>query len=285
MLSLRHSWLGVAAFSVACSSDPGGAPPSGVEPAAGDTDNNAPVTKDPIGPAPDPSPGTQAQPDAAAPDAAPVGESSCYGPLASALFCSGFESTDMKPWLPGGTGGTATRVTTPAFLGMGALHGASTVKGGAGQLYANVLGGKTSGALYMRGHVYVPSNPAISGTTILAYGESTPPYGGVSLVLLPNQGVQVTVNPGSLAVKSPSVKLPYDKWVCVQIATTISETAGSVTFSIDGATAGHATGINTLPGRGFEIVSAGVVYTPPTQAPVETFVDELAVDTSPIACP
>ena len=116
-------------------------------------------------------------------DAGLPGDSACYGPLARVLFCDGFEAPGLPGWTSYFHDGRADRITTGTFRGTGALRSRNSLPGGGGAIYVDALGGRTSGHLYLRAYLYVPSSYAAQGVSALVLGESVQPLGGLSLVL------------------------------------------------------------------------------------------------------
>jgi hypothetical protein len=222
-------------------------------------------------------------------DAGRPGDSACYGLLGARLICEGFEASVIPGiWGPTTMNGSATRVGSPAYRGLGALEGRITAAGGKGFIGRPGLGARTSGSLYLRAYLYVGAGPPLRGLTALGlFG----PTGGVS-VLLMDAGVAVVLQPKGAGIEEVVVTasanpyvIPRNAWRCAQFEIGIgAATTGTVRVLVDGQLAVERAGLNTLPVGGYDAVLAGVIYSDPQQEPIQVVVDELVADTSPIPC-
>jgi hypothetical protein len=218
--------------------------------------------------------------DAAGPDAALL---DCTQTHPTAVFCDGFEASDMGPWdYTILERGTAVRTTTRAYRGAASL--AVTTDGSNNYKSARwgaFLPPATTGDLYVRSYQWLPSATTIAGQmSLLVTGNSAPPYPSTSVRLEPGQlVVQVdTVGP----VQTPGA-FPRDRWVCVQLHIAIGAT-GSVSLRLDGDLVVDTGTLDTRVTGGYTHIDVGVHYATNTQPQVEMWIDEVVVDTVPIAC-
>ena len=217
-----------------------------------------------------------------------VGESACYDRFESRLACIGFESDLSAAWWRIETSGEVVSSAERVYVGEGALHASSQGAGSTAFVGHAAFPLVTSGSLYLRSYIYVPSGVALEGVIVHGLSEERDPYGGVSL-LLSDHGLEVDVHPDGPGVSPIFIEsmqaLPRDRWNCLQLQVTVSEDSGAVRLSLNGELiAASATPLATLPASAYRGVSAGLVYADPSQGPVELFVDELVADVMPIPC-
>jgi hypothetical protein len=214
-------------------------------------------------------------------------DSACGRTITDAIFCTGFEDDPLPAgWLTG-MGGDGARVTDNVFRGVGALRTESTETGGAQMLWQDVLGGITSGSIYARAYMYVPSGMT-TNVAILSLGQGESPFQNISLSLAneTNIGAWVRTGGDAVSIAPAGATFPRDTWACLQLEVAVSNTAGRVRFSVNGELQGERGGLDTLPtGPGYSAFTAGVQWTPPDHPPGPTiYIDEIAVGTSPIPC-
>jgi hypothetical protein len=264
-----------------------GAPPP-IDASATDASHPEPDAAPPDAGPPDTGLPDTGSPDTGAPQ--PVGESACYERFASRLACEGFEVTQPEPpWWRIEEGGSIVQVGTPAYLGVGATLAKTSAVDGKAFIGRSVFNNLTSGKIYLRSYLYVPSGVPMVGVVVHGMSEGEPPYGGIS-VLLSDAAVQLDLHPNGPGV-SPTflgedtpVPLRRDRWLCLQMEIGIGG-AGSAKLSVDGTVAAVSTEtIETLPPTGYRNISAGIVYTKSDQQPIQLSLDEVVADTSPIPC-
>ena len=149
-----------------------------------------------------------------------------------------------------------------------------------------MLGARTSGHLYFRGYLYLPSSfaiaPAGSRASLLVLGENSAELGGISLVLWDDS---LSLNIRGQATSD--VKVPVlparDRWLCVQIDFEIA-TSANARLRIDGALVAQGTR-NTLMATSYDRLWVGVNWLPPEQIDdVRVFYDDVVVDTREVGC-
>jgi hypothetical protein len=220
----------------------------------------------------------------------PVGESACYDKFQSRLACEGFEAELAAPWWPGLELGAVSRSARPTHVGDGALRAVTTAANGHAFAGRPTFARLTSGTMYLRSYVFVPSGVPLNGVVVHGMSEELAPYGGVS-ILLSDQRLKLDVHPEGPGVNpvfvdgESGLTLPRDRWNCLQMQVSISPTGGAVRLSVNGKVAVESVGtLRTLPASGYWGITAGIVYMDPKQAPLELFVDEVVADLAPIPC-
>jgi hypothetical protein len=218
--------------------------------------------------------------DAAGPDAALL---DCTQTHPSAVFCDGFEDSGMGPWdYTVLEFGTATRTTARAYRGAASL--AVTTDGSSNYKFARwgtFLPPATTGDLYIRSYQWLSSATTIVGqTSLLVTGNSTPPYPSTSFRLEPGKLVVQVETTGIF--ESPGA-FPRDRWVCVQLHISIGAT-GSVSLHHDGTSVVESGPFDTRVTGGYSYLDVGVHYAMDTQPQVAMWIDEVVVDTVPVAC-
>jgi hypothetical protein len=138
------------------------------------------------------------------------------------IFCDDFEGATLSKWSrhSQASDGRTTRITTPVHGGQGAIRSVKSAPGPSDPLYADVLGARTSGHLYLRTYLYVPSGFAISAVdsaaSLLVLGESSGALGGLSLVLW-QDALSLTIEGPTRGEVKGTFALPRNRWNCVQI--------------------------------------------------------------------
>jgi hypothetical protein len=205
----------------------------------------------------------------------------------SAIACSGFERPDLSDFTTTVVedAGEVEQTGTKAHHGQGALRARTTAEESAA-VVALEFTPHYSGDLYLRTYLFVASGIQTQTTNFLFLGDyATPdPFKGVDFNL-ENGAPQVFV-PGSQPdrITSTTLTIPRDRWFCFQAQITLSATAGAVKILVDGAPALDQAGLDTLPPAGVHLLRAGVDWSSLQKAPFEVFMDDLVLDTSPIAC-
>lgn len=221
------------------------------------------------------------------PDAAASSAAECDGAYARALACTGFEDESLD------AGAIATLIENE---GMIELSSARSYRGERA-LHASSLAGRSvaamvqrfepvrSGELYVRMHVYVPSDLPTEILNVLYIGGSPGPT--------PFQGVDINLQDGALQTFSPTGDpsrrtgawtVPRDAWFCLRVRVTLSDADGVVELHVDDELALRASPLDTLPDDGIEELRVGVDWSSEQAEFFEIFVDELVIDTAPVAC-
>ena len=235
----------------------------------------------------DAPPGIDAPPGVDAPPAIDAGPdpTACDDALAGAMFCDGFEADDgLAAWtMTTGGGATVSRSTALAFRGDASLLAQTTTNGGYMQLkhsYSPI----TSGELWMRGYMLVPSGSTITHLDTFFLRSSAPPdYDGAVMSLGTELRPFLYINEtgDGYAALTP---LARDRWTCFEMHIVISATSGSAELYIDGALAGGGTGIDTLPLEGYSLFAVGVTWSNSTQVPTRLYFDEVAMGRTRLPC-
>jgi hypothetical protein len=151
---------------------------------------------------------------------------------------------------------------------------------GKGFIGLSVFPNLTSGKIYLRSYLYMPSGVPMVGVIAHGMSEAEPPYGGIS-VLLSDAALQLDLHPNGPGVPpivlghDTPVPLERDRWLCLQMEIGIGG-AGSAKLSVDGTVAAVSTGpIETLPPAGYRNISAGIVYSDADQQPIQLLLDEV----------
>ncbi|WP_236519296.1 polysaccharide lyase [Sandaracinus amylolyticus] len=228
-------------------------------------------------------------PDSGPPDGGPD-LTHCDDLHAGALFCDGFEWS-----YPAGRinwqadlleNGNVTTVTSPApFFGNRALRGTTTALGGRAAMTATFTP-ITSGDLWLRGLVYLPSALAVDAISLLYVGA---PDGSSGLAI---QTYGVTGSARAATWVGPAeyydatgINIPRDRWVCLQLHTTIADTGGSVELFVNDVGLGPRTNLDTRPNGGFGVITAGIEYSDPaTQGPATLYIDEVVLSRTRVPC-
>ncbi len=217
-------------------------------------------------------------------DAAPD-ETACDDILAGAIFCDSFEASDFSLWdSVREMDGRVMRTTDPVWRGSGALSAASLAASGVANLFGARLADVTSGDLWLRAYVYVPSGTAFDDVKVLTLHEGSAPYAGVAFGLTTGDRPYVMATTGSVSAVATDLRFDRDRWVCVVLHVDVDDAAGAMALQIDGEPAVERTGIDTLPDTGYQDVVVGIGFTSTAQLPIGLFVDEVALDDALIPC-
>jgi hypothetical protein len=178
------------------------------------------------------------------------------------------------------------RTSAPTHRGDGALDSIKFDPGDADPIYADVLGQRTSGHLYLRAYLYVPSSvsitPADSRASLLVLGESSGALGGLSLVLW-SDALSLQINGQVVSDVKAQYVIARDQWLCTQIDFEIAA-EGAARLRVDGQLIAEGTR-NTLMPTHYERLWLGVNWVAPEQAEdVRTLYDDVVVSTRDIAC-
>lgn len=212
----------------------------------------------------------------------------CYDQHAGVLICDDFEDGALAGWTHHARGSDGRSVHTGALThgGSGALDSTKLGPGDSDPIYKDALGQRTSGHIYLRGYLRVPSGFAIapegSRASLLVLGEDTGALGGLSLVLWQNE-LSLQINGMVMSEIKAVHALPRDAWLCVQIDFEIAS-AATVRLRVDGETVVMGTR-NTLLTTHYERLWLGVNWIAPEQIDdVRVLYDDVFVGTQDIPC-
>jgi len=204
-----------------------------------------------------------------------------------ALVCSAFEGELRAEWpetvIEGS--GEIERSTARAHSGVGSLHVSSRSMESVADVVKR-FSALRSGSLYLRAYLYVPAGPT-DIINLFFVGSRPDPFNGDPFV-----GVDLNVVDGALQLFSPQAKptrqtgtleIPRDRWFCLRAELAISGDATAAVF-IEDAQALRATGIDSLADDGVSMLRAGIDWSSSQATLFELFMDDLVLDTKPVAC-
>jgi len=205
----------------------------------------------------------------------------------SRLFCSSFERPDLGEWSDVQLERDASVEQTDerAYSGMGALH-ARSLGARSAAVVVQELTPVTEGELYLRAQLYVPKDLPTETMNLFFLGAVPTPD--------PFKGFDINLEDGALSIYSPqgvpdrvtgSLSVPRDTWFCLGVQVMVSHDVGSVRVLVDGELAVAHEAIDTLPDGGVHVLRAGVDWSSEQTEPFEVYIDDVVLDTQPIACP
>jgi endo-1,4-beta-xylanase len=209
----------------------------------------------------------------------------CGSTLAEFPWCAPFEALDSGRDYTAATNGTLAIAAGGAYRGD--RYAVATTDAGAPSGTQALVGrtslpALTSGTVYLRAYVRVPSSAPANTITLMAVGEADPPYHGVSLNL--DGGLFQMAFTTAWQFPKSNVPMALDSWHCLQLAVTIGDTAGSAEAKVDGVPVVSASGLDTLPVGGISNGDVGILYVAPGSGAGEAHFDEVAVGTAPVPC-
>ncbi|MEM9194034.1 MAG: hypothetical protein AAGF12_32970 [Myxococcota bacterium] len=169
------------------------------------------------------------------------------------------------------SGGGALRVQSPAD---GTTH------------YRQTLNPRIqSGPIYARVYAYLPAGPPISNYAVLVNFRERATGRKISLDIANGDRLQATAGPMG-ASASGRTTMARDRWVCLELFAdlAVGNDIGSVGVSADGSPIASRDSQLVHAGGGFDEVWVGVRASPDNRAPVDIYLDEFVVSTSPIGC-
>lgn len=211
-------------------------------------------------------------------------DTACDDLFRSALFCDGFESGSLSTWWELFTdSGVAEVVADPVYRGSGALGSRTSVTGDRTASITRDFGTHSTGQIYARAYIYVPSSVSVSGLSLLIIGEDADPWHHIGFEIAPDDRAKIWFDEDQVQYFG-STPVPRDSWFCVQLRIDIANMNGEVECSIDGESVMTVGGRDTLPSAGYGLLNVGVAFAVPAQEPTTVFVDEVVLDTQPIPC-
>ncbi len=209
------------------------------------------------------------------------------GPPPNVLFEEDFERGDFTRWsYRNETNGTVTNVNDAEAAHAGAryLRARSTSAGGSGALGYRMGAEYSSGDLWVRTYVRVPSTSNLDrGATFAVFGISMPPWDSASFQIEPDAvSTYVSTTP---RYTEGTESLDRDRWHCVVGHIVVGDApAGSIDVFVDGVAAVRSLGLDTLSIEGWSVLEIGVSYTAPEQPPTEIWIDDVTLATTPLGC-
>jgi GH35 family endo-1,4-beta-xylanase len=211
-------------------------------------------------------------------------ETDCDTSLNSASVCAPYESLGLSNWWTTirGTGSVET-TSTRAFRGKRSLQVNFTQNGQAAAGFTSPTDLRT-GTLYLRAMVFVPTSVNVNWMNIFGLSERGAPYKGIAVTLRANGVAQVSSSVVTRENASGPNVFPKGQWNCVQLTVNIGS-SGSAQLRINGTQVASLSQAATLPAGGHSLLFAGVTYADPAQTSATVFYDEVALGTTPLACP
>lgn len=158
--------------------------------------------------------------------------------------------------------------------------------GSSDPLYADVLGARSSGHLYLRTYLYIPSGFSISAVdsaaSLLVLGENAGALGGLSLVLW-QDALSLTIAGQARSEVKNAVAVARNRWHCMQIDFEIGQ-AASVRLRMNGQVVAEGTR-DTRMATSYTRLWLGVnwIHEKQTEA-VAALYDDLVVSTRDVPC-
>lgn len=210
----------------------------------------------------------------------------CVALYSSALVCDGFEDgilldTDMN------AGGSLTVVSSPVYDGAASLH----ARAASTYCLAHVYGDFTprnSGTLYFRAYYYLPSGSMTGLVKLAAFRgwNTSTEHAELNVDFNVHQGgiVEIHSHTNGLDYQSGPGQVVENTWFCLRGSVLISDTAGVATLGINGTTILTVESLDTRPPSGVSLADFGIGWTQDGTPPMNVFVDNIVVDTSPVPC-
>lgn len=206
-----------------------------------------------------------------------------------ALLCESFDvplPSAYSTWTTGEA--SAELVDCESYQGGGALQFES-IDTGRAQTRFRLPEPLDSGELHARFFVRIAAESQIGPEQILfeTWAQEEGEVDTQSSLYVNEAGQLSTyIAAGNHVLTAPdSEALPRDTWVCIEIATTISDTEGTMRISADGIEVISQTGLDTLPGAPLSVAVLSSNATPESPSNhVSWIVDEFVLARSVIGC-
>ncbi len=197
--------------------------------------------------------------------------------IAGAVACNNFEAEDAA-WTTLAMNGTATLDDSDSVTGKRALSAKVTAMGGKA---VRTRGIEAADRYYARLWAMVPAGSDTTGVALMHLGETSGQF----------LGTNVEISGGMLGAAVQSANLyeyptpmPLDKWVCLELDLTVSDTAGRVLVRADGTAIFDRSGIDTKPTGPIGDLEVGISYAGAANA--AALIDDVVVSKQPLtACP
>ena len=212
----------------------------------------------------------------------------CTERFQDALFCDSFEDGDLSAWEATeevGTGTVRLVNADEAYRGSGALRFEVATIDDQALVMAKIPPQRDF--VYVRAYVrYAPGTPSTSGMRLIEVRSEINP--ATFAVLHAMDGGEmfaaITTPTGARITERFSEPLLGSGWQCLQFTLRIG-TNGAMRFALDGVLSSDLAG-NTAPeaGPSYDEVSIGLLRSPPAMEGAILSVDDLVIDSKPIAC-
>ncbi len=209
-------------------------------------------------------------------------ETACDDDLAGTLVCDGFEDSALAPWFLNLIDGTLEPSNSTVFRGTAALRAQMNAISGTASAERFLDPPLDSGNFHVRAYYYIPSGD-FDYLQLFKFLEDDGAFLGINVAVGGDAVALLQTLEEEPAVASQA--FPLDEWFCLQLNVTVDASAGSAELLVNGTQLLNLTGIATLPPTaGYSIFGVGVEFTTPAQPITNVFVDEVVLDTSPVAC-
>jgi len=175
--------------------------------------------------------------------------------------------------------GTATATMLDSHSGTGSLE-LSTRSAGAFAYLERDLTPVSSGSLYLRAFLKVPSDQVVDGYDVVMLSNAAADGGMV--VSFAGTGLSLSSIAGDDKAAG-AVAFPRDTWVCLEVAIALSAVS-SATSDLDGERNATLLTDDGVPAGGYSRVAIGVVRASASQMPTRILIDDLRIASSPIGC-
>lgn len=197
---------------------------------------------------------------------------SCVG-IPGVLACNNFEEEDPA-WTKLEVNGSALLSATTAYTGEQALSATVAATGGKA---VRTRGIAAADRYYAKLYAKVPADSDTTGIALLHIGETTGDY----------LGTNIEISTGSLgtAIQSAGIydypaTFVRDKWMCLELDLTISDTAGRVQVKMDGVVVVDKNAVDTKPENAVGDLEVGVSYA--GAANTKVLIDDVVVAREPL---
>jgi hypothetical protein len=111
-------------------------------------------------------------------------------------------------------------------------------------------------------------------------GNAIDPYPSAFVMLVPGE---IHANIFGAPLTSAPFEFPRDRWTCLLLHIAVGAN-GALEVFVDGARVLSRNNFDTRVDGGYTNVDQGVHYATPGQSAAHFWIDEVVVDTSPVAC-
>jgi len=231
--------------------------------------------------------------DAASPDAGFVSDASLTRDgsaetlprsLATSIACSSYGGLIACSDFNGGSSGTTVSSAGAAAIQGGYLRASSSTIAPRAAAHVS-FDGVSSGTLYLRFSLYVPSSAAVVGWTLARLGrlDASSDF-GVDLELVRDGELELRSSAGTLVASGP--RLARDSWQCVLLEVTPSDRLGSARVVLDGSVVAMVSNLDSAPPGGIAAAAAGIERVAAGQSDTTVFVDNVLLTSQPPgSCP
>ncbi len=203
-------------------------------------------------------------------------QGACRAP--DALFCDGFEDTDLPGWTRNEPDGVVAPETTIVFRDDRSVRFSLETAGGMVSLERPLLAGVTEGELWTTLMVFVPDTETVTAIGLVIQRDST------SSEFLSFGFWEVGLRARDEAdFSQTSSARPSGRWFCLELRHELGD-GGIAEVFVDGESRLTHTKLGTAAG-GYGLLDLGIAFTVSDQPPTDLYVDELLVTRSRAGCP